>query len=89
MAIDWDVIDVEIGEAADETDAKLAAQIATLTRLKEEEIKRLFPDTADKTKMVQLMQIVNQSGDENRRTAALVDNIKDLAGTAIKLLSRL
>jgi len=88
MAFDWDAIDLEIEEAADETDAQLASQISSLTRMMDEEIQRLFPNTTDKKKLVKLIQIVNQSTDENQRTARLIDNIQELAGTAIKLLAK-
>jgi len=89
MAIDWDAIDADIDDAADEVDASLTARISSLTRMKDEDIQQLFPAKADKEKLVKLMQIVNQATSDNQRTALLVDHIQELAGTAIKLLTRI
>lgn len=88
MAIDWDAIDEEINQAAGETDAQLESKISSLTRMKDNEINELFPEKADKEKLIKLMQIVNEATTENKRTAHLVENIQDLAGTAVKLLTR-
>ena len=88
MAIDWDAIETEIDEAADEADIQLESRISSLTRMKDYEINELFPEKTDKEKLVKLMQIVNEATTENQRTARLVDNIQDLAGTAVKLLAK-
>lgn len=50
--------------------------------MKDNEINELFPEKADKEKLINLMQIVNEAITENKITARLVDNIQDLAGTA-------
>lgn len=88
MSIDWDKIDDDIDTAADSADETLKSRISSLTRMKDGEIAELFPAQADKEKLVKLMQIVNEATAENQRTARLVDNIQELAGTAIKLLAR-
>lgn len=88
MPIDWNTIKEEIDRAGDETDAQLESRISSLTRMKDDEINELFPSKADKEKLVSLMQIVNEARSENEKTTRLVDNIEELAGTAIKLLAR-
>ncbi|GAV19377.1 hypothetical protein MMIC_P0311 [Mariprofundus micogutta] len=88
MPIDWDAMGDAVDTAAIETDEQLASKISSLTRMNDEEIQDLFPEKADKQKLIELMQLVNASTDENTRTVRLVDNIQDLAGTAVKLLAR-
>ncbi len=85
MSDDWGSALKEIG---DKTDKELESRISSLTRMKDEEIAELFPDKGDKKKLVELMQIVEEASIDNRKTARLVDNIQELAGTAVKLLAR-
>ncbi len=88
MSIDWDAIDEDIERAAVDTDVKLASRISSLTRMKDAEIEELFPEPSDKKRMVKLMKIVEEASADNRKTVRLIDNIDDLAGTAVKLLTR-
>lgn len=88
MPIDWDAIDEDIERAAVDTDVKLASRISSLTRMKDAEIEELFPEPSDKKRMVKLMKIVEEASADNRKTVRLIDNIDDLAGTAVKLLTR-
>lgn len=85
---DWDAIGDALDDAEEMTDNKLKSRISSLTRMRDAEIEELFPAKGDKEKLVKLMRIVNESTADNQRTARLVDNIQELAGTAIKLLAR-
>jgi len=88
MPINWDAMGDAVDTAAKITDKQLASEISSLTRMTDKDIQSLFPRKADKAKLIELMQIVNASTDENTRTVRLVDNIQELAGTAVKLLGR-
>jgi hypothetical protein len=72
--------------SAQKTDAQLASEISSLTRLKDEEINSLFPAQPDKENLLKLLEIVNAATDENNKTAELIKNIDKLAGAAIKLI---
>lgn len=77
----------EIAEkSAKKTDAQLATEISSLTRLTDDEINKLFPQQVDKEKLLKLLEIVKESTDENEQIRKLMGNISDLAGTAVKLL---
>lgn len=88
MGFDWGEIESEINQAADETDIQLESKISSLTHMNEEDINALFPEKADKEKLVQLMKIVSDSASENEKKVRLVNNIEELAGTAVKLLTK-
>lgn len=88
MGVDWDEIESEINQAADETDIQLESKISSLTHMNDEDISVLFPEKSDKEKLVQLMKIVCASASENEKKVRLVNNIEELAGTAVKLLTR-
>lgn len=93
MPIDWEAfereIDDEIAAAADRTNERLASQMSSLTRLTDEEIQELFPKPADLKNLTRLMEIVKSAEDDNIRITRLVENVEDLAGTALTLLERL
>ena len=88
MDDDWDDIENEINQAADETDLQLESKISSLTHMKDEDINVLFPEQADKEKLVQLMKIVNEATSENEKKLRLINNIEALAGTTVKLLTK-
>ena len=73
-------------DAAQKTDAQLASEISSLTRLKDEEISNLFPDKPDKEKLLKLLEIVNSATEENQKILQLKSNIEGIAGTVIKLV---
>ncbi|MFQ5544082.1 MAG: hypothetical protein ACE5FY_06995 [Nitrospiria bacterium] len=88
MLFDWDTLDKEIEESALETDQHLISKISSLTRMKDDEIKLLFPKNEDQEKLIKLMQIVEKASKDNEKTVELVNNVNDLAGTIVKLLNR-
>lgn len=92
MAIDWDKfqseLDVLVNHAADRTDKKLAGKISSITRLTDEEVKKMFPDPADVKKLGALMEIVKRAGDQNDKINKIVTNAEDFAGIILTLLSK-
>lgn len=90
MPIDWDRFDREIDEAidqsADRTDEKLAAKISSITRFRDDEIERLFPEPADTKKLYELMKIVNSSARKNTKINKIVSNAEDFGKVIFTLL---
>lgn len=77
----------EIAEkSAQKTDAQLASEISGLTRLTDIEISKLFPQKVDKERLMKLLEIIKESTNENDQINKLTGSIKELAGTAIKLI---
>jgi hypothetical protein len=79
MAINWESfqgeLDSLIDEAGDRTDKKLANKISSITRLTDDEVKKLFPDSADIKKLAELMEIVKRAGDKNEKITDIVTNV--------------
>ena len=73
--------------AAKQTDEELMDEISRLCRLKTEEIIKLFPKKSDKTRLLQLLSIVNDSTSKNQKETKLKNNIEEFAGVVLKLLS--
>jgi hypothetical protein len=92
MPINWDKfqseLDVAIVEAEGRTDTKLASRISSVTRLTDEEIKKLFPDPADVKKLATLMEIVKKVGDRNDKINRIVGGIEDFGGVVLTLLGK-
>lgn len=88
MPIDWDEIDKIIDKAAENTDQKLASRISSLTRMTDEEIQELFPNPADKEKLIKLMKIVKASDDRNTKVNKIVANAEEFGGTVLALIGR-
>lgn len=93
MAINWDKfqsdIDSLVDGAGERTDAKLASQISSVTRLTDEEVKKLFPDPADVKKLAELMEIVKKAGDRNEKINNIAANIENFGGIVLTLLGKL
>lgn len=75
----------EVEEAARITNEQVS-KISSLSRLKDDEIRKLCPKKEDAKKLAHLMKIVKEEGQMNKRKIALQENIKELSGTVIKLL---
>ncbi len=92
MAIDWDKFQDEldglIEEAGDKTDKKLAGKISTITRMTDEEVKKLFPDPADVKKLADLMEIVKKAGNRNDKINQIVANTEEFGGIILTLLGK-
>jgi hypothetical protein len=92
MAIDWDIFQGELDElvdaAGDKTDKKLAGKISTITRMTDEEVKKLFPDPVDVKKLAELMEIVKRAGDRNDKINKIVSNSEEFGGIILTLLGK-
>lgn len=92
MAIDWakfqGELDQLIDEAGDKTDKKLAGKISTITRMTDEEVKKLFPDPADVKKLAELMEIVKRAGDRNDKINKIIANAEGFGGIILTLLGK-
>ena len=75
--------------AGKKTDEKYASEISSLTRLTDEEIKKVFPTRPDKDRLMELLAIVTDSTNENQKINELKKNIEDLAPTVIKFIKLL
>jgi hypothetical protein len=76
-------------EARAETNASLASEISSLTRLSEEDIRRLLPRKADKERFGTLMAIVADATDDNAKVAALKENLDEVGGVLVRILKLL
>jgi hypothetical protein len=88
MPIDWTDVDDALEVAGRKTDEALAGRVSSLTRLTDEEVKTLFPNAEDVTKLSELMQIVTAATTAQEKQNKLVANIRDLGGVVIKLLGK-
>jgi hypothetical protein len=91
--INWNELssnaDEAIKNAAKKTDDKLASQISSLTRLKDAEIKEMFPEPSDVKKLAELMAIVKSAEDKNLKISKIIKNSENFAGIIMTLLSKL
>jgi hypothetical protein len=71
---------------AEQTNAELATNIASLTTLKESQISNLFPTKSDKESLLKLLTIVNATTSENQKISQIKSNIDNIAGTVLKLV---
>lgn len=92
MAIDWNEfdreVDVIIQKSAEETDNELASKISSITRMNDEEIRALFPNTSDAKKLIELMKIVESSEDRNVKINKIVNNAEKFGEVVFTLLKR-
>ena len=91
--INWNELssnaDAAIKNASKKTDDKLASQISSLTRLKDAEIKEMFPEPSDVKKLAELMAIVKSAEDKNLKISKIIKNSENFAGIIMTLLSKL
>jgi len=92
MPINWDKfqasLDENIERAGDKTDRELASQVSSITRLTDDEIKKLFPDPADVKTLAELMQVVKQAGARNDKVNEIVANAEKFSGIILTLLAK-
>ena len=93
MAINWKKFQRELDDlvedAGNRTDRRLAGKASNITRLTDEEVRRLFPDPDDVKKLAELMEIVKKSGSRNAKINKLVDDAEGFAGVILKLLEKI
>ncbi len=93
MPVNWDElhegIDAAIENAGGRTDAKLAGVLSGVTRLTDDEIRRLFPVPADVKRVAELMEIVKKAGERNEKINEITSNIENYGGVILTLLTKL
>ena len=90
MALDFSTIDIDgiIDDAAKRTDDNLAGQISSLTRMTDDEVKKLFPKAADAKKLVELMKIVKSAERRNKKISSIAKHSEKFAGVMLTLLNK-
>lgn len=92
MAINWDEFDTEIDDiirdSANDTDAKLASKLSSITRMTDDEVKELFPEPADVKKLAELMRVVKSSEDRNNRVNKIVASAEEFGDVILTLLAK-
>lgn len=92
MPINWTELDNVINEAinsgAAATDAKLASQISSITRMTDDEVKELFPAPADAQKLADLMKIIKSAEERNTKITQIVSNAEKFGGIVLTLLEK-
>jgi len=93
MTINWEELEKEIDSAiqtgTNNTNKKLSSKISSVTRLTDEEISEMVPESADVKKLSKLMTIVKAAEDDNTKVQKLADNVKELGSIVIKLIDKL
>lgn len=72
--------------AAEATDKQYASELSSLCRLTDAEIKKYFPERADKDALLDLLKVVKAATDENEKLVHLKNNIDRFAGIVVKLV---
>ena len=92
MPIDFDKLDAEmdgiINESAEATDLKLASMISSVTRMTDDEVLELFPNSGDVKKLKDLMMIVKSGGDRNDKVRRIVSNAEGFGDVILTLLNK-
>lgn len=81
-------IDSIIDEGSTETDKTLASRMSSVTRMTDDEIKEIFPETADIQKLARLMNIVKSADDRNTKINNIVARAEEFGEIALKLLEK-
>lgn len=93
MPIDWTTfgkdVDTAIKSSVQETDDALASKVSSLTRLTDEEVKALFPESKELKQLSELMDIVQSSTSHNEKINSIVASSEEFAGVTVKLLKKL
>jgi len=76
-------------QAREATNTSLAGEISSLTRLSGEDIQRLLPRKVDKKRFGTLMAIIADSTSDNRKVAALKENIDEVGQVLVRILKHL
>jgi hypothetical protein len=92
MPVNWDEfekkIDSIIEKSAKATDERLASEISSLTRMTDDEVLELFPDSVDIKKLAKLMKIVKSAQKRNIKIEKIVSNAEEFGGIILTLLGK-
>ena len=75
--------------ALDKTNIELASEISSVSRLTNEEIIDLFPETTDMEKLASLIEIVNSSEEQNTKINQIVANAEKFGGIILSLVKKI
>ena len=78
----------DFSEEAELTNTQLAGELAKLAPLTADQIHELLPKREDKLRLAQLIEIVGGASSQNKKVAALTDNMSELGGVVVKLLGK-
>jgi hypothetical protein len=73
-------------KAAELTNKQLGAELATLNRLSEQDLRDLLPTKRDKKAFAELMAVVEKEADIDRQFAFLSANLQTTGKVVLKLL---
>jgi|TARA_R100000501_G_scaffold2927_1_gene6789 hypothetical protein len=92
MPVDFDQLDAEmdgiINESAEAADLKLASMISSITRMTDDEVLELFPNSGDVKRLKDLMVIVKSAGDRSDKVRRIVSNAEGFGDVILTLLSK-
>ena len=71
------------------TNAELASEIESVTKMSSADVERMFPTKADKEILQDLLSIVNSSASNNSKLANIRSNFTKFGGTLLKLTKNL
>ena len=93
MSIDWDAFEknvkIDARDAANKTNDKLSSRISSVTKLTNEEIKELFPISADAEQLALLIKAVKTADNKNKKISEIMTNSEQVAGILVRLIDRL
>ncbi|MFT6899092.1 MAG: hypothetical protein ACJA13_003524 [Paraglaciecola sp.] len=72
--------------ASKKTKNEFSAELSSYTQLTKEEINTLFPKKSDREELLNLLEIVNSSTDENERKARIAEKIGKVSGAVVRLV---
>lgn len=73
-------------KAAELTNKQLGAELATLNRLSEQDLRELLPTKRDKEAFAELMAVVEKEANIDRQFAFLSQNLQTTGKVVLKLL---
>ena len=73
---------------AELTNEQLAGELAKISPLSESDINKLLPERVDKERLQKLINIVNNTATEENKLSSIRENVTELGGVILKLLSK-
>jgi hypothetical protein len=90
MPTNWSDLDFDdiAARAAKKTDDELASKISSLSKMNDDEVKKLFPESADIAKLVKLMNIVKSAESRNTKINNIKNNLEEVGGVILTILDK-
>ncbi len=70
------------------TKAQFAEELSSLTSFTANELKELFPKKVDREELLELIDIVQSSADDNKKKAELISKISKVSGAVLKIAKK-